>query len=98
MNLNFEHFWSKNKTTRHVLLSSVFVCMDAKNVFPSDNLREIGSGIYCKFDPRIARMDATMNVINIIQASVWQSIQDKDPIVRSVIEFNERARSGVRFP
>jgi hypothetical protein len=102
MNLNFEHFWSQNKTTGHVLLSSVFVCMDSKTVRPpdlsSDKLRELGTGIYCKFNPRIERMGSGWHVINVIQGSVWRFIQDKDPNVRSMVEFDDYLGSGGLVP
>jgi len=102
---NFEHFWSQNKTTGHVLLSTVCVSMD-NDIFPSDKLRDLGPGIYCNFDPRIARMNIVLNTRNFMEGSVWRSIKDKDPKVLSLVQFDDSiwlgvsafGRSGVMFP
>jgi hypothetical protein len=51
----FEHFWSKNATTGHVLLSSVCVSTSPNILRPDlpQALQDL-TGVYCRFDATMA--------------------------------------------
>lgn len=85
----FEHFWSKNATTGHILLSSVCVSTSPNILRPDD--RDFLTGVYCRFmivAPNLTRR-GPRPWAGLMEGSLFRSIQHLDKNVRAIVQFED---------
>jgi hypothetical protein len=93
----FEHFWSKNATTGHVLLSSVCVSTSPNILRPDlpQALQDL-TGVYCRFDATMAislTRRGPGQWPGLMEGSLFRSIQHLDENVRAIVFFEDSLNS-----